>query len=117
MYSFYITTLDNFQFPPLAILFCEDEVRFIFFPFSKLGCCCIEAVVTSSVQLFFNSSNFGVKSLDWKFFAFINFYISTIWSEFESLDPGIWGIPHHLTKSYREIMEPELTVDALKVGV
>ena len=67
MDSFCITTLGACQFPPLAILFCKDEVQFIFFPFSKDGRSGIEAVVTSSVRLF-NSFSLGVKLLDWNFF-------------------------------------------------
>ena len=109
--SFFITTLGTCHFPPLAILFCEDQVQFIFFPFCKDEC---SGVVTSSVKLF-NSLSFGVKSLDWKLFSYIYFYISTIWSEFDSLNPDDWQIPYHPKKSYREIMEPELTLDALKV--
>ena len=66
MDSFCITTLGTCQFPPLAILLCEDEVQLIFSPFYKDECSGIEAVVTSSVGLF-NSFSFRVKSLDWKF--------------------------------------------------
>ena len=114
MDSFCITTLDNYHFPPLAILFCEDEVKFIFFPFSKDEICGIEAVVTSSVRLF-NPFSLGVKLLDWKFFSYIYFYISNIWSEFQSLDPEKYKIPFHPKKTYRRIMEPEPTIEVLKV--
>ena len=69
MDSFCITTLGTCQFPPLAILLCEDEVQLIFFPFYKDECSGIEAVVTSSVGLF-NSFSFGVKSLDWQLLSY-----------------------------------------------
>ena len=36
--------------PPLAVVFCQDEVRFILFPFAKNKELCVNAVVTPPLK-------------------------------------------------------------------
>lgn len=96
---------DLAEHPPLAILFCENQLRFIFFPFSL----CVDAIVTPSIKLFKDTI------IDDRWFSFICFYANHIFSSFKSLTPEKYGIATNLMKRYINRVEPEQTVDEMKV--
>lgn len=45
--------------PPLAVVFCQDEVRFILFPFTKGNEPCVNAVVTPPLKLMKEDGKFN----------------------------------------------------------
>ena len=45
--------------PPLAVVFCQDEVRFILFPFTKDNEPCVNAVVTPPLKLMKEDGKFN----------------------------------------------------------
>ena len=110
--------------PPLAILFCENMLRFIFFPFCQDGVACVDAIVTPPIPLYRyeddtddNDDTLPIKQIDVHWFAFICYYINILWPSITPLNPHSYGIIAHKKKEYTRQMEPVPTVEALQTKI
>ncbi len=103
---------------PLAILFCGDEVRFIFFPFMENQSSCIDAIVTPAIvtpaiatpaiRLFKEDSCM----INEEWFSFVCYYLE---NKFKILNPAEFSITAHPKKEFVRIMEEIPTVEELQV--
>ena len=73
LYCCTLSTLDEEVKAPLAILFCEDEVQFVFFPFVKKQSSCIDGIVTPAIPLFTSDRETCMISEEW--FSFVCYYL------------------------------------------
>jgi hypothetical protein len=91
------------HFPLLAVLFCEDKLKFIFFPFvSQSGSPCIDAIVSPAISIFNTAA-----MVDHRWFSFICYYIQGLFTanvEFLT-ERDIWGANLHDKKYYGNKME------------
>ena len=100
---------------PLAILFCEDKLRFIFFPFiSEKSTPCVDAVVTPPIAMMDERNE---RSIDMHWFAFICLYLKDILTSTSSvfLDSSKYNIQPHEKQVYSDIMEKPFTEEEWKV--
>ena len=94
---------------PLAIVLCEDQLRFIFFPFEYCGIPCIDAIVTHSIDLFTEHY-----MIDERWFSFICYYLTNNFSCLTATTDLLGFAPHQI-KNYVKVMVKEPTTDELKV--
>ena len=90
---------------PLAILFCEDKLRFIFFPFiSDKSTPCVDAVVTQPIAMMDERNE---RSIDMYWFAFVCLYLKDILTSTSSvfLASSKYDIKPHEKQVYSEILE------------
>ena len=101
----YTLVVDDRPIPPLLILICEDELKFIFFPFIKDGSPCIDAILTPAIPI--AESDAMIINESW--FVFICFYIVGAVAYDSSLKPIVYddsiGFAFHDKKSYEDCME------------
>lgn len=103
------TESDGDEHPPLAVVFCNHSLRFIFFPFAD----CIDAIVTPPISLFQDEE---VQVVNYEWFVFMCHYLNNVWSAYSSLNPASYAeIELHGKKAYKEKLEPQDTIDSLKV--
>ncbi len=88
----------------MAILICDDELRFIFFPFTtSSGVPCVDAIVTLSIPLYRITGQFKPRLIDEQWFSFVCFYLTTtLWKSLTPLDPATFNIMPHPKKEYTE---------------
>ncbi len=101
--SSYSLLVDNQLAPPLLVLICEEDLRFIFLPFIKDGSPCIDAIVTPAIPI----AEEDTVIINHSWFAFICYYIKgALESELKLIryDPSI-GFYFHDKKSYQDYME------------
>ena len=99
-------TIGNTVVPPLLILLCQDQLKFMFLPFTLDGSHCIDAIVTPSINNFEQDSCL----IDKSWFVFACLYI--IGSP--SVDLALMkntdypNLQLHMKKTYEEFMEPNV---------
>ncbi len=92
--------------PPLAVVICEDQIRFIFFPFvSPDNLPCLDAIVCTPVDIF---SSVSTITIDQTWFVFICYYLNEAFhnTELKLLKTDTYQITPHPKKSYNDKMEP-----------
>ena len=83
---------------PLVILFCEDKLRFIFFPFiSDNSAPCFDAVVTQSIAIMDERYD---DVIDKHWFAFVCLFLREMYGSSVFLAASKYGVKSHEKKVY-----------------
>ena len=92
---------DSSIVPPLLILICQDELKFIFLPFVSDGLHCIDAVVTPNISIFED------ELINESWFSFVCLYIvGSRHSKLKLMDASKYpDLTLHVKKTYSEFME------------